>query len=542
MLAVASSVIVTPDKAFYHPGDPVVFTIETAAGQRVEARITHLADDVVTLSAPVEQGAATLTWHPPATAPMGYGLDITVYDADNRPVATATSAFDVLERWIQAPRYGFLSEFTPGRDNAAETMELLARYHVNGLQFYDWQYRHETLLPPTEPYEDILGRRLSLVAVTGLIDAAHSRNIASMPYSAIYGASPAFYAQHPDWAMFESTDKPFDFANGLLMIMDPTPGSPWADHLLNEYRRVLDETAFDGIHIDQYGAPMRGYNAAGGSVQLEQAFPAFIDATADVVDTLRGDDGVVIFNCVRNWPVTTVAPSNEDAVYIEVWDPYRRFMDMARIVANAQALGGGKPVIIAAYIHPDNVANARLANALIFASGGYQLELGEPNGVLADPYFPRYGLMDAASQATKRAYYDFLVRYENVLALGTTDVTADRAAALTIDGVQTQTRRSRDRVAVLVRAGANRETVSLINLMGIDGELWDVPLTQGPTPLQNLAVTLQVERPVARLWLASPDAADPAALPLDFSSTPESISFTVPALAYWSMIVVEYAS
>ena len=534
VLAIGTTILITPDKAFYHPGEPVVLTVQTPLGSRVEARISHLTDDVITLSAPLENGAASLTWTPPAVAPVGYGIDVTVFDADDSPIASTSSAFDVLERWIQAPRYGFLSEFTPGRENAAETMALLMRYHVNGLQFYDWQYRHDTLMPTSEPYEDILGRRLSLVAVESLIAAAHARSIAAMPYSAIYGASPAFYNAHPNWAMFESAGKPFDFANGLLMIMDPTPGSPWADHLLNE-------TAFDGIHIDQYGAPMRGYNAAGESVHLDQSFPAFINATADVVDELRGEEGVTIFNLVRNWPVTTVAPSNQDAVYIEVWDPYRHFMDLSRIVTNAQALSGGKPVIIAAYIHPDSVYNARLANALIFASGGYQLELGEPNGVLADPYFPLYGLMDEAALETKRAYYDFLVRYENVLALGTADATPERAAALTIDGVETGTRRSRDRVAVIVRAGENRETFSLVNLMGIDGDLWDVPLTHGPTPLHDLPVSINVEHPVTRVWLASPDA-DPAARPLDFTTGENAISFTVPDLAYWSMIVVEYAS
>ena len=546
MLAVDTTVEIAPDKAFYHPGEAVVVAVRANAGSRVEARISHLADDVTTLSAPVEAGAATLTWTPPPDAPVGYGIDVTVYDAAGTPLATTSSAFDVLERWIQAPRYGFLSEFTPGRDNAAETMELLTRYHVNGLQFYDWQYRHETLMPPSEPYEDILGRRLSLVAVESLIDAAHARSIAAMPYSAIYGASPAFYNAHPDWAMFESAGKPFDFAGGLLMIMDPTPGSPWSDHLLNEYRRVLQETAFDGIHIDQYGAPMRGYNAAGESVHLDQAFPAFIDATAAVVEQERGEDGVTIFNLVRNWPVQTVAPSNEDAVYIEVWDPYRRFMDLSRLVTNAQALGGGKPVIIAAYIHPDSAYNARLANALIFASGGYQLELGEPNGVLADPYFPRYGLMDAATLESKRAYYDFLVRYENVLALGTADATAERAAALTIDGVETGTRRSRDRVAVIVRAGENRETFSLVNLMGIDGDQWDTPLTTGPTPLEALPVRIAVDRPVSRIWLATPDGADATAQSLAFTSATDAggptVAFSLPRLDYWTMIVLEYAS
>jgi dextranase len=412
---------------------------------------------------------------------------------------------------------------------------------VNGLQFYDWQYRHETLLPPDgmEPYSDVLGRVQSLAAVKGLIEAAHARNIAAMPYTAIYGASYAFYEQHKDWALFALKDVPYDFA-GFLKIMDPAPGSPWATHLLGEFAAVLDKTDFDGIHIDQYGAPMHGRNAEGGFVDLEDAFPAFIDAAAAVVHEKRGEDGVTIFNNVRNWPTATTAPSDQDAVYIEVWEPYRYFMDLARIVSEAQKLGGGKPVIIAAYIPPERIENVRISNALIFASGAYHLELGEPGGMLQHAYFPNYGTMSEAVQDLERRYYDFIVRYENVLAVGTSDATAARADALRIDGVKTDGRGSQDRVAVIVRKGANRETFSLVNLMGIDGGYWDAPVTQGATPLRDLAVRVQVDAPVKAVWLATPDG-EPSAQAVDFTSESGAIGFSVPTLDAWTMIVVEYA-
>lgn len=545
VLAVNVETTIIPDKAFYRPGEPVTLTVEASAGASVRATIRYLNEPVTTLDAALVDGGALLTWTPPAQAPRGYGVDVQVMDAAGVPLAQTSGAFDVLERWIQAPRYGFLSDFQIGRNNIDETMRLAAQYHVNGLQFYDWQYRHETLLPPAgmEPYTDVLGRTHSLVTVSRLIATAHERGIAAMPYTAIYGASYAFYEQHPDWALFALKDQPYDFA-GFLKIMDPTPGSPWATHLLGEFASVLDQTAFDGIHIDQYGAPMHGRNAAGDYVNLEDSFPAFIDATAALVHEKRGADGVTIFNLVRNWPVKTVAPSDEDAVYIEVWDPYRFYLDLSRIVTQAQTLGGGKPVIIAAYISPDNYDNVRLANALIFASGGYHLELGEPRAMLADPYFPRYGVMNARTQDLERRYYDFLVRYENVLALGTSDATGERAAALSIDGVETGTRRSQDRVAVVVRQGNDQpfETFSLVNLLGIEDGHWDVALTHGPTLLHDLTVRLAVNRPVARVWLASPDGSDPAAQPVAFSGDDASITFAVPELDAWTMIVVEYAS
>ena len=547
VVAVDTKLLMVPDKAFYHPGEAVTLAVSAAEGTQVEATVYYLSETVATLRGTLADGQAALTWTPPANALRGYGIDAQVLDASGQVVASGSTAFDVLDKWIQAPRYGFLSDFRAERPDPTETMAEAAAYHVNGLQFYDWQYRHEQLLPPAEAlsgaaetYADVLGKLESLTTIKQLIEAAHEHNIAAMPYSAIYGASYAFYDQHPDWALFSAKDQPYDFA-GFLKIMDPTPGSPWATHLLSEYADVLNKTAFDGIHIDQYGAPMHGLNAAGDYVKLEDAFPVFIDATAALVHQLRGDEGVTIFNLVRNWPIKTVAPSDEDAVYIELWDPYTTFLDLPRVVAQAQALGGGKPVIIAAYIHAKQFPYARLANALIFASGGYHLELGEPSAMLADPYFPKFDLMSEADQEIERRYYDFLVRYENVLALNTHDGGKDRAGALTIEHVETGGYSLTDRVVVVVRAAndGRAETFSLVNLWGIGKGHWD-GFGLSPAAIDDLNVQIQVTKPVARVWLASPDGESSAMQAVDFTSADGKISFNVPSLDYWTMVVVEY--
>jgi dextranase len=537
------SVSVTPGKAFYQPGQAVMLNIRTGGATRVEVTITHLADTVHTFELETQDNMAALPWTPPAIAPRGYGVTARLLDEDGIVLATASTAVDVLDNWLQAPRYGFLSQFEAGRNDSDATMNALLRYHVNGLQFYDWQYRHEELVPPEEDYSDLLGRHMSLDTVHKLIDAAHARGIAAMPYTAIYGASVAFYREHPDWALYERPDHPYEFGDNFLMIMDPSPDSPWTDHLMGEFGRVLDDLPFDGIHLDQYGAPKVGTNAAGERIDLAEAIPGFINRTAEVVQEKRGDQGAVIFNAVGNWPVDTVAPSDEDAVYIEVWEPYRDFMDLYRLVSNAEQLGGGKPVIIAAYIHPEWKANVRLANAVIFASGGTHLELGEPGAMLADPYFPKFGVMDDAMQTIMQNYYDFLARYEEVLALDTANA-SDRAKALVIDGIETQKLRSKDRVAVIARQGQDLETFSLVNFMGIDSGRWDTALSKGPDAQSDLAVQIHTDRPVARVWYASPDEGRLDAQPVDFTTGADEagsfIALTLPRLAYWTMIVVEY--
>ncbi len=538
------AVHVAPERAFYHPGEPAAFSITATGGARVEVTITHLSETVETLTPALTQGTATLVWTPPTVAPRGYGLAVRLLDERGNVLAADSTAFDVLESWKQAPRYGFLSQFEPDRDNFKAAMDWAALYHINGLQFYDWQYRHESLLPPGEVYSDLLGRRMSLRTVTRLIEAAHAHNIAAMPYTAIYGASVAFYHAHPDWALFQRPDQPYEFGDNFLIIMDPSPGSPWTEHLMGEFARVLDRLDFDGIHLDQYGAPKVGFNASGKRVELADAIPAFINQTAGVVRTRRGEGGAVIFNAVGNWPVETVAPAEQDAVYIEVWEPYSDFMDLHRLVAEAEKRGGGKPVIIAAYIHPDRMHNVRLADAIIFASGGYHLELGEPGAMLADPYFPNFGLLDEAGQTIIRRYYDFLVRYEEVLSLDTTDATPGRAGALTIAGIETQKLRSKDRVAVIVRQGQNFETFNLVNLMGIDSGKWDTALSKGPDPLIELPIVLHTDRPVAQAWVASPDGGSLEALPIVLTTGSDNtgpyVAFTLPRLDYWAVIVLEY--
>ncbi|MAS35547.1 MAG: hypothetical protein CL610_16160 [Anaerolineaceae bacterium] len=538
---------ITLDKSYYQPGDPVNLTIRAAAGQRATVTVSYLNRVIATFEADLLDGTATVDYTPPPETPRGYGLTVVITVANGDVVAEASTAFDVLDHWIQSPRYGFLTEFAPGRDNIDETMDWLRRYHVNGLQFYDWQYRHETLMPPTSDYRDLLDKQMSLDTIKALIAAAQDSNIAAMPYTAIYGASWSFYEAHPDWALFQYPGRPYAFGDNYLAIMNPAPDSPWTDHLLGEFRRVLAETNFDGIHIDQYGAPMVGLDHDNQRVRLDEAFPAFINATAALVDEARGDTGVTIFNAVRNWPMPAVAPSDQDAVYIEVWEPYRDFIDLHRIVVEAQKLGNQKPVILAAYMSPAWAANVRLANAMIFASGGYHIELGEPGVLLADPYFPKFETMTPTMQQVMQRYYDFRVRYENVLYPGAVDATTERASALSIAGVETLAwNGTKDAVAVIVRQGDDFETFSLVNLLGIAHSYWEQALPAAPTVQHDLHVQVRVSKPVRQVWAASPDFDNIAPQTVPFTTGSDAvgstISFNLSELQYWQIIVLDYAT
>jgi len=543
------------DKSFYKPGEPVQLSVYLQSGEeapvdaQLDVVITHLAEVVdqfgESLSLASGDQVATFTFTPPGVAPRGYGLDLHLKSASGAELDLASAAFDVLIHWTQTPRYGFLSDFPPDRPDVDDTIAILTRYHVNALQFYDWMYRHEQLLTSQEPYTDLLDRQLSLATVKRFITAAHQRNIAAMPYTAVYGASMAFYQQHPDWALLKANREPEFFGEDYLVIMDLRPGSPWVAHVMNEFDQVLMLTAFDGIHLDQYGDPKVGYDTDGNSYGMAEPLAAFINETKAHVLAQR-QDGAVVFNAVTNWPIESVAPADQDLVYIEVWPPYTWYEDLHDLITQAQKLGGGKPVVLAAYIDPSYEYNIRLIEAVIFASGGGHIELGEQDGMLAEAYFPRYKKMSTGLTAVIHRYYDFAVRYQDVIGPRTTDVTQDYSNRIQIDGVSTSPSQRENKIWPIVRESDGFLAINLINLMGVDSPEWEKLLENPPTSLGSTTIrVLNVDQDVNRVWYATPDNEYLFLEPLEHMVVEEdgnkTLLFEIPALQYWGLIIIEWS-
>jgi dextranase len=229
--------------------------------------------------------------------------------------------------------------------------------------------------------------------------------MAALPYLAVYAASAPFWAEHPRWALYDEQAKPIPFGEDFLGLMDPSAGRLWSAHLLDECWRALEGIPFDGLHIDQYGEPRRVWNADHEQVDLPRAFVDFIRAAR-----AGSPDKAVLFNCVGNWPIEAVAPSPVDFPYIEVWPPDVEYHHLARIVRDAVRLSGGKPAVIALYLPAGRPENVLLADAVILASGGTRIELGERSRLLADPYFPRHQHIPEGLLARLRITYDDAVR------------------------------------------------------------------------------------------------------------------------------------
>lgn len=542
-----------PTKATYRPGENALIQIELyVPGPQPFHGTIRLSLSFLTRQVGEAQQEIVLppnqatTLQVPVPLPpddrRGYGMKALITDGDGETVAMGTTALDVLSHWTLAPRYGFLSDFPDDRDDCQATMEFLTRYHVNALQFYDWMYRHEQLVADQERYQDVLGRPLSRRTVQALIDTAHRYNIAAMAYTAVYGASAAFWRANQAWGLHDAAGQPIPFGEDFLYIMNPAPDSPWTDHLMAEFERALRELNFDGIHLDQYGDPKEGFNCQGQAVDLVDAFFRFINRTKEVAASVRPDTAVV-FNAVDNWPIEGVAEADQDFLYIEVWPPHTTYHDFRQLITNAKKLGNGKPVVLAAYISPSRPFNVRLADAVILAGGGFHIELGERGRLLADPYFPKHEAIDDELGRVLRRYYDFAVQFENVLALDTVDTTETMAGRVRLADYPLGYDGSPGTVWAMTRRGPSLEVLHLINLVGLSTGEWVEPLEAGPDKLQDLRIRYPIECEVDNIWLASPDFSSPEPLPIEFNSGKLNgttyVEFTIPTLEYWDLIVME---
>ena len=595
-----------PDKATYYPGqDALIIVLLRNDGVAnytgsVIARLVWLTDEITETHMPLtlargETCDLRLKMDVPVTDFRGYGVDIEVTDEAGHSVACTTTALDVLSDWPLAPRYGFFADFSANEPDTVGRVTQLSKYHINVVQYYDWMYRHYQLLPlegQTE-FVDALGRKLSLETVRRKIELGHERNMAALAYGAVYGAEPEFVDKHRDLALYKADGTPESIEN-LFYTMDIRRGSPWHDLIINEYVKAVTDMPFDGIHMDQYGFPKSAFvgSADGPAVFLDEHFGPLIDDSARAVQEAKSS-AKVIFNCVNDWPTERVATSDQAAIYIEVWSPHDSYSDLRRLILKAkEAASGQKQIILAAYMSP--LLNAkpemlesaevatRLTTATIFANGGFHLLMGEGDGALDDPYYPKYATLRPEFANVMRRYYDFFVRYENWLvdpaledisedALGTRSgdprptgsgdprptgsgdpcPTESGDPCPTGSGGLRQTeglvslsvanyghRGRKGEVWTLVHEGPDLLTINLVNLTGLVNDYWNL-LHQPPTTLEEFSVELDLA--AEAVYLASPDCDGGRAIRLEANVTAGRTQFVVPRLEYWNLIIVQLA-
>lgn len=516
-----------PTRGMYKPGEMVrcILECDAAHASNVDFTLTFFHGPTViktrseSRSLDVGHNLVDFSWLPPLDAPAGYGVEISC-EAELTTPSSIHTAFDVLPGWTSFPRYGYLTDFSASRPDEKATMQTLAKFHINGLQFYDWQYRHDQLVAPTKEYLDPLGRPLSLEAITRLIKAAHEHGMAAMPYLAVYAASADFWRAHPDWQLYDQDHNPIPFGEDFLGIMNPAEGGLWQKHMLDQCNQVLKMLPFDGLHIDQYGDPKTGFDASRQPVDIAKAFGDFIHAAAR-----QHSDLPLLFNAVGNWPIETLAAAPVAFNYIEIWPPDIHYADLARIVRNARQLSGEKPVVIALYMPAERELNHLLADAVILSAGGNRIEIGENARLLTDPYFPKHEAISDSLMASLRSCADFAVRYEEWI--GPLVPESDAPDLKLPDGVDAFYRK--------VNGGAS---LSLINLKSAAPLCWNEEHTR-PVELESFTLEILLEFIPEKVWLVEPYSSSVPHL-LKHHINGDKVSVVVPKLDLWNVLLFEH--
>src|SRR5262249_19575495 len=143
---------------------------------------------------------------------------------------------------------------------------LAKNHHLNGFQFYDWQWKQHVPYSPADSWPDIANRNTLRSNITTMITAAHDFNIRAMNYNLMYGAygpanATSGYGRdgsgvQPAWGLFSdgaqrqqlaSDNLPAGWAAIDLALFDPN-NIGWRNYIFGRENEVFNHYAFDGWH------------------------------------------------------------------------------------------------------------------------------------------------------------------------------------------------------------------------------------------------------------------------------------------------------
>lgn len=554
------TVNLTTDKACYRPGESVSFTADALpAGAKIRYRTM---DKVVSEQAAV---GTTWTWTAPATDYTGYLVDVYRTKENGTEVILGTIAVDVSSDWTRFPRYGFVATFDASKkvDGVIEKeMAFLNRCHINGVQFQDWHNKHHWPLGGTrehldEVYKDIANREVYTEVVKKYISTQHSLGMKSMFYNLCFGALDDAVSDgvKEEWYIFKNTgrmdkdshDLPSSWKSNIFLL-NPT-NTEWQAYIAQKNDDVYANLDFDGYQIDQLGNRGDRYDYDGNKVNLPKGYASFIEAMKQ-----KHPDKRLVMNAVSSYGASQIAGTGKvDFLYNEVWGDEAGFKDLHTIIkANDQYGNHALKTVFAAYMNYDkagsgtgefNTPGVLLTDAVIFALGGSHLELGDH--MLCREYFPSTALqMNDVLKTAMIRYYDFMTAYQNLLRDKDTEAEisvslncTDAARNLSLNAWPPQ----KSAITVYAKNVNGRQVIHLLNFLNADNLSWRDLNGTMPEPrlVSDVPLKMNVSGKVNKIWVASPDFHAGASQELSFEQKDGTVTFILPLLKYWSMLVME---
>lgn len=367
------------DKSTHEPGKQATITAEASTEGTVHFSVSHLGVEIDSGDATVENGKATWSYTTPNEDGQGYLVTATGGDGTH-----AETAIDASTSWTRFPRMGYLSHFKPtapeGTDGHTtyeaflfqkpqDYIDKLSRdYHINALQYYDWQYRHEQPVAKGDLadkwplwYRDTYASKKT---ITDYIQDAKNANMGSLAYSMAYAANDNYDTNtiKDEWRLRED--------NGSYWVRDlgeqwwvPTPkgvdkpkshqfmmnvnNEDWRTYITGQYKTQKTEFKFDGTHIDTLGQTSKK-DASGNPVDLTDGLAALVD------DTYKNVGGQVGINLPDGAGSEKINKASAAYMYTELWDHNETNAQVASYLQSARKDAGNKPQIVAAYANNYN--------------------------------------------------------------------------------------------------------------------------------------------------------------------------------------------
>ena len=362
------------DKSTHTPGTQATITAEASGDGTVHFSVSHLGVEVASGDATVENGKATWPYTTPGDNNQGYLVTATGADGTH-----AETALDVSSSWTRFPRMGYLSHFKPtapaGTDGNTTYESFLFQqpqdyinklsqdYHINALQYYDWQYRHEQPVATGDLENQwplwYANTYASKKTITDYIQDAKNANMGSLAYSMAYAANDNYDTNKikDEWRLRED--------NGSYWVRDlgeqwwvPTPkgvdkpkshqfmmnvnNKDWRTYITGQYKTQKTEFKFDGTHIDTLGQTSKK-DASGNPVDLTDGLAALVD------DTYKNVGGQVGINLPDGAGSEKINKASAAYMYTELWDHNETNAQVASYLQNARKDAGNKAQIVAAY-------------------------------------------------------------------------------------------------------------------------------------------------------------------------------------------------
>lgn len=560
---------ISTDKSMYNPGETLKATIKlnnprgNSWTANVNLILRHLDHVVWQQQTQIDMSVNQFTCSIPTPSEdfTGYSLEAFLYEGEGL-VDFAMTGVDVSSDWNVFPRYGYVTKMDLPPEEVQKNLERLKDHHINGLFYYDVFDTQEkplagTVENPSETWNTLNRSEAKKQTVLSIINQGHSMNIKSFFYNLIFGTYDNYEnaGVSPQWGMYKDErhqQQDVHDISGIgwetekFWLMNPA-NTQWQDYYIKAHQDLFSVYPYDGIQVDSLGHRGDVFDYEGNPIALDNAYVPMLNRLVKELDRK------VIFNPVSSYGMEPQLKAVDyDIVYVEVWPhDVPDFKTMKRTVDDIyKSTQGKKGTVIAAYMNYDapksenfNVPSINYINAVLMSAGAGHLELGD-TGMLSSEYYPGNSMRISSRLEKDIAnQYSFQVAYENLLR-GTglrqvqdhTWISGKKTAGDFKPGNVTSFTKTKS-----TEGEPDREVLHLLNFDGASHDSWvDKGLAQSaPAIKENQTVRHACTITPRKIWVASPDNREGIMEEVDFTMENGTVTFTLPRLEYYTMVVME---